>query len=131
MADSRQDLRAVLEAEDGRSVLVVERRQREAQVAFESMLAIAEPRGQVACASRVNGRERIDFRSGGRVAFASMAGRGGRGFSADVLVLDPSVLGRPDRLADLLACLATSSESQVWLSAGPIEMPIVAGISAP
>ena len=73
------------DARDGRTVVVIQPRRRDAHSTF--MALAQEARDSASAVLRANGRERIDFPSGGRVQFHT-PGPGMRGVSADVVFIE-------------------------------------------
>lgn len=60
---------------------------------------------------RSYGHERIEAPSGGWVRFRSVHGRGHRGVTADVVLLDTAV--SDEEMADLMACVACVPHGEV------------------
>ncbi|PFG19856.1 hypothetical protein [Serinibacter salmoneus] len=75
------------------------------------------------------GQERIEWENGGSVSFASLRTPAGRSMVADVVAVVPSVLIRPDRLADLIPCTVTSRVQEWMVLPGPLAASDVAALA--
>lgn len=93
----------IADAAQGKRVAFVGRR---AGDVFDALAAAAEPFSHKVY--RAKGHQRIEFANGGRVTLHA-TGRSGRGFTADVVVLDESVKDDERVLGDVMPMLAPSN----------------------
>src|SRR5205823_6021141 len=64
--------------------------------------------------SRSHGAEGFSFRNGARLRYRTRTKGGGRGFSADLIVLDEAMILQESSLAALLPTLSARENPQVW-----------------
>ena len=62
--------------------------------------------------TRANGRQRIEFPNGGSIKFVSTSRTGGRGFTADVVVVDRAIV---EADSELLAALCPVARDMVFI----------------
>jgi hypothetical protein len=70
--------------------------------------------GQVERIRAANGEQRIELVNGSRLMFISTRSGAGRGFSADLLVVDDSIGLPAGRRAEMIPMLHAASNPQVW-----------------
>ncbi|MDI2019712.1 hypothetical protein [Paenarthrobacter nicotinovorans] len=99
-------------AEAGRRVAIIETKAPEAHAWFNEFEEVLD-RSQVAKISRTNGRQGIDFRSGGLLRFTSVRSQGSRAVSFDRLYVSATV-GEEEKLQ--LAPLVDTSEEPAIIS---------------
>ena len=63
---------------------------------------------------RANGQEAIEFKNGGRIRFRTRTKGGGRGFSADLVVLNEAMMIPLFSHASLLPTLSARPNPQIW-----------------
>jgi hypothetical protein len=103
---------------EGEHVLFSSHRADSARVAFERLSAIADRFGGEVIWS--NGRERIDFPSGGSISFRTRSGRLGRGHTLDKVVIDEAQVCDPDHVSALVPTMRTRPGAQVlYLACAP------------
>lgn len=69
--------------------------------------------------SRANGEQGIELHSGARIKFMSRSKNAGRGFTADVLLLDEAQELSADTWAAILPTITASTNGQIWLFGTP------------
>ena len=95
----------------GEAVLFTSHRADTARVVFERLSAVADRFGGEVIWS--NGRERIDFPSGGSISFRTRSGRLGRGHTIDKVVIDEAQVCDPDHISALVPTMRTRPGAQV------------------
>jgi hypothetical protein len=68
---------------------------------------------------RSNGSEGIELHNGARLRFVARSKGSGRGFSADLIILDEAYALSSDQLAALIPTLATRPNPQIWYTSSP------------
>lgn len=96
------------DAAEGKKVAYIGR---QAHRGFPALAEAAE-RFRPSRICRANGGQRIEFANGGRITLHSTE-RGGRGVSADVVVLDSSVSDDPHTIESAMVMLNTSLSGQL------------------
>lgn len=96
-------------ARQGRRILIVSYDLRASAEALDDFRGLVDD----ADVTRVNGKQRIAFPSGGRVRFTSVRSRGHRGVVADTVYLDGELDRDPSVIADLLPCIQTSPTGEL------------------
>jgi hypothetical protein len=98
----------------------------EVKTATESFLrcvalfeADPELRKQVKHIHRANGEQGIELRNGSRLRFVARSKGSGRGFSADLIILDEAYALTAEQMAALLPVLASRPNPQVWYTSSP------------
>ena len=105
-------------ANEGEHVLYTSHRADTARVVFERLAAVADRFGGEIIWS--NGRERIDFPSGGSISFRTRSGRLGRGHTLDKVILDEAQVCDPDHVSALIPTMRTRPGAQVlYLACAP------------
>jgi hypothetical protein len=103
----------------GEHVLYTSHRADTARVVFERLSAVAESRFGAHVVSS-NGRERLDFPSGGSISFRTRSGRLGRGHTLDKVVIDEAQVCDPDHVSALIPTMRTRPGAQVlYLACAP------------
>jgi len=97
------------EAAKGKRILVLTATQRAAREALDDFDRLDHAPSRVC---RVNGAQRIDYQTGGRIDFRSTGSTGCRGMTADTLYLDVDV-DRDDRWRDGIPCIASAPHGEV------------------
>ena len=96
--------------------------------AMERLLFIIEDRhdldAQVKRVVRTNGREGIIFRNGQRIRFRTRTKGGGRGFTADCLLLDESMFLPEMTMGALLPTLSARPNPQVWYTGSAVDQMV-------
>lgn len=80
---------------------------------------IDELRKQVKTIHRSNGSEGIELRNGARLRFVARTKGSGRGFSADLVILDEAYALTAEQMAALIPTLATRANPQIWYTSSP------------
>lgn len=98
----------------------------ETKTAFEAFRRVEELftnvdalRRQVKKVSHANGDEGIELRSGARLRFVARTKGSGRGFSADLVILDEAYALTNDQISALLPTLSSRANPQVWYTSSP------------
>ena len=69
--------------------------------------------------SRANGEQGVELHNGARIKFMSRSKNAGRGFTADVLLLDEAQELSEDTWAAILPTITASKNGQIWLFGTP------------
>jgi phage terminase large subunit-like protein len=85
---------------------------------------IPEFDGQVKRVVRTNGREGIIFRSGQRIRFRTRTKGGGRGFTADCLLLDEAMFLPEMTMGALIPTLSARPNPQVWYTGSAVDQMV-------
>jgi len=80
--------------------------------------------GQVKRVVRTNGREGIIFRSGQRIRFRTRTKGGGRGFTADCLLLDEAMYLPEMVMGALIPTLSARPNPQVWYTGSAVDQMV-------
>lgn len=80
---------------------------------------VDELRKQVKTIHRSNGSEGIELRNGARLRFVARTKGSGRGFSADLVILDEAYALTGEQMAALIPTLATRANPQIWYTSSP------------
>lgn len=80
---------------------------------------VDELRKQVKAIHRSNGSEGIELRSGARLRFVARTKGSGRGFSADLVILDEAYALTGDQMSALIPTLASRPNPQIWYTSSP------------
>lgn len=98
----------------------------ETKTAFEAFRRVEELftnvdelRRQVKKVSHANGDEGIELRNGARLRFVARTKGSGRGFSADLVILDEAYALTNDQMSALLPTLSSRANPQVWYTSSP------------
>jgi hypothetical protein len=96
--------------------------------AFRRLLSLIEDTPElsreVKRVSRAHGEEGIELKSGQRVRFRTRTKGGGRGFSADLVVLDEVMLLAEAALQAILPTLSARPNPQVWYAGSAVDQLI-------
>lgn len=96
--------------------------------AMERLLFLIEERpeldSQVKRVVRTNGREGIIFRSGQRIRFRTRTKGGGRGFTADCLLLDEAMYLPEMVMGALIPTLSARPNPQVWYTGSAVDQMV-------
>lgn len=68
---------------------------------------------------RSNGNEGIELKSGARMKFVARSKGSGRGFSADLVILDEAYALTPEQMAALIPTLSSRPNPQIWYTSSP------------
>jgi hypothetical protein len=68
---------------------------------------------------RSNGNEGIELRSGARLKFVARSKGSGRGFSADLVILDEAYALTSEQMAALIPTLSSRPNPQIWYTSSP------------
>lgn len=68
-----------------------------------------------------NGTEGIELETGSRISFRTRTGGGGRGFTADCLILDEAMFLPEDTIAALLPTLSSRPNPQLWYTGSAVD----------
>jgi len=85
---------------------------------------IPEFDGQVKRVVRTNGREGIIFKSGQRIRFRTRTKGGGRGFTADCLLLDEAMFLPEMTMGALMPTLSARPNPQVWYTGSAVDQMV-------
>lgn len=66
-----------------------------------------------------NGNESIELRNGSRLRFVARTKGSGRGFSADLVILDEAYALEPEHMAALIPTLSSRPNPQIWYASSP------------
>jgi hypothetical protein len=98
----------------------------ETKTAFEAFRRVEELftnvdalRRQVKKVSHANGDEGIELRNGARLRFVARTKGSGRGFSADLVILDEAYALTDDQISALLPTLSSRANPQIWYTSSP------------
>ncbi len=98
----------------------------ETKTAFEAFRRVEELftnvddlRRRVKKVSHANGDEGIELRDGSRLRFVARTKGSGRGFSADLVILDEAYALTADQMSALIPTLASRDNPQVWYTSSP------------
>lgn len=80
---------------------------------------VDELRKQVKAIHRSNGSEGIELRTGARLRFVARTKGSGRGFSADLVILDEAYALTGEQMAALVPTLASRPNPQIWYTSSP------------
>lgn len=80
---------------------------------------VDELRKQVKAVHRSNGTEGIELRNGARLRFVARTRGSGRGFSADLVILDEAYALTSEQMAALIPTLASRPDPQIWYTSSP------------
>lgn len=93
--------------------------------AFRRLLALIEEtpdlERRVKRVSRAHGEEGIELKGGQRVRFRTRTKGGGRGFSADCVILDESMMLPEASIAALMPTLSARPNPQVWYTGSAVD----------
>ena len=96
--------------------------------AMERLLVLIEDvpefDAQVKRVVRTNGREGIIFRSGQRIRFRTRTKGGGRGFTADCILLDESMFLPEMTMAALVPTLSARPNPQIWYTGSAVDQMV-------
>jgi hypothetical protein len=76
-------------------------------------------RKQVKAIHRANGNESIELRNGARLRFVARTKGSGRGFSADLIILDEAYALTSEQMAALIPTLASRANPQIFYTSSP------------
>jgi hypothetical protein len=68
---------------------------------------------------RSNGNEGIELKNGARLKFVARSKGSGRGFSADLVILDEAYALTPEQMAALIPTLSSRPNPQIWYTSSP------------
>lgn len=71
---------------------------------------------EVAKVTRGNGKEGIELKNGQRLRFRARTGGGGRGFTADCIVLDEGMYLDADQIGSMLPTVSARPNPQIWVT---------------
>lgn len=93
--------------------------------AFRRLLALIEDTPEldrrVQRVSRAHGEEGIELQGGQRIRFRTRTSGGGRGFTADCLILDEAMILRREMMGALLPTLSARPNPQVWYTGSAVD----------
>jgi hypothetical protein len=78
-----------------------------------------ELKKQVKHIHRANGNEGIEMRNGARLRFVARTRGSGRGFSADLIILDEAYALTAEQMSALIPTLAARPNPQIWYTSSP------------
>ena len=98
----------------------------ETKTAFEAFLRCEELftsdpelRKMVKSVHRANGKEGIELHNGSRLRFVARSSGSGRGFSADLVILDEAYALTAEQMAALIPTLSSRENPQIWYTSSP------------
>lgn len=98
----------------------------ETKTAFEAFLRCEalftedpELKKMVKTIHRANGKEGIELHNGARLRFVARSSGSGRGFSADLVILDEAYALTATEMAALIPTLSSRDNPQVWYTSSP------------
>lgn len=98
----------------------------ETKTAFEAFrrceeLFTSDPelKKQVKTIHRSNGNEGIELKNGSRLRFVARSKGSGRGFSADLIILDEAYALTSEQMAALIPTLSSRPNPQIWYTSSP------------
>jgi hypothetical protein len=98
----------------------------ETKTAFEAFLRCEalftedpELKKMVKTIHRANGKEGIELHNGSRLRFVARSSGSGRGFSADLVILDEAYALTATEMAALIPTLSSRDNPQVWYTSSP------------
>ncbi len=98
----------------------------ETKTAFEAFLRCEELftsdpelKKLVKAVHRGNGKEGIELRNGSRLRFVARSAGSGRGFSADLVILDEAYALTASQMAALIPTLSSRENPQIWYTSSP------------
>jgi hypothetical protein len=98
----------------------------ETKTAFEAFLRCEELftrdpelNKMVKTVHRSNGKEGIELRNGSRLRFVARTRGSGRGFSADLVILDEAYALTSEQMAALIPTLSSRPNPQIWYTSSP------------
>src|SRR6185312_5914500 len=112
------ELAALFLFEDVRLILHSAHKFDTAADAFRRILALIEQNPdfsrEVKQVIRSHGSESIELRNGKRLRFVARSSGSGRGFAADLVILDEAFNISSDSMASMLPTMSTRPDPQVW-----------------
>ncbi|MFF0469340.1 terminase large subunit domain-containing protein [Micromonospora zamorensis] len=78
-----------------------------------------ELKRHVKAVHRSNGNEAIELHTGARLKFVARSKGSGRGFSADLIILDEAYALTAEQISALIPTLASRANPQVWYTSSP------------
>ncbi len=99
-----------------------------AQEHFRRLLAIIEAvpefSSRVKRTSRSHGEEGIELVSGQRISFRTRTASGARGYSADLVVCDESMILSDEHMATLVPTLSARPNPQIWMVGSAVDREV-------
>jgi hypothetical protein len=78
-----------------------------------------ELRKQIKHIHRANGEQGIELRNGSRLRFVARTKGSGRGFTADLIILDEAYALTPEQMSALIPTLSSRPNPQIWYTSSP------------
>jgi hypothetical protein len=78
-----------------------------------------ELKKQIKHIHRANGNEGIELRNGSRLRFVARTRGSGRGFSADLIILDEAYALTAEQMAAMIPTLSSRPNPQIWYTSSP------------
>jgi phage terminase large subunit-like protein len=78
-----------------------------------------ELKKQIKHIHRANGEQGIELRNGSRLRFVARTKGSGRGFTADLVILDEAYALTPEQMSALIPTLSSRPNPQIWYTSSP------------